>query len=180
MKEILKHIKSFFSSPWFSAIAVALLFSGFAVWYGAWWAIVVILPLVYDYYIGHIIRDWHRGMYAKYGWWRVAWAIWCAFVFAVVVGVIVHMLLFKWTEPFLLTFGVVMAYALWEEMRGESKVYVWLYSWVHSILFATVVASMIQMYWFQMYVIPTGSMESTLWRATIYWLTRLSMVHVCL
>ena len=55
-----------------------------------------------------------------------------------------------------------MAYALWEEMRSQSKTYIWLYSWVHSILFATVVASLIQFYWFQMYVIPTGSMESTL------------------
>ena len=162
MKEFFQKVASFFKSPWLAAAVVAIVVSGFAVWYGAWWTLFLTLPLIYDYYIGHKIRDWHRGMLLKHNWWRVAWAIWCAFVFAIVVGVIVHMLLFKWTSPFLITFAVVMAYALWEEMGQHSKVYKWLYSWVHSILFATVLASMIQMYWFQMYVIPTGSMESTL------------------
>ena len=162
MKEFFKRIKSFLSSPWLAAIAVAVVISGFAVWYGAWWSLFVALPLIYDYYVGHNIRNWHGRMYKQYAWWRVAWAVWCAFVFAVVVGVIAHMLLFKWTAPFFITFAVVMAYGVWEELRGQSKVYIWLYSWVHSILFATVLASMIQMYWFQMYVIPTGSMESTL------------------
>ena len=162
MKELFTQIKSFLSSPWVAAILVALLVSGFAVWYGVWWVLFVVLPLVYDYYIGHNISNWHKRMYKQYAWWRVVWAVWCAFVFAVVVGVIAHMLLFKWTAPFLITFGVVMVYAMYEELRSQSKIYKWLYSWVHSILFATVVASMIQMYWFQMYVIPTGSMESTL------------------
>ena len=162
MKEMFKRAKSIISSPWLMAVVVAVVISGFAVWYGAWWSLFVVLPLVYDYYIGHNIRNWHERMYKQYAWWRIVWAVWCALVFAVVVGVIVHMLLFKWTQPFLLTFAVVMVYALWEEMRTQSKVYKWLYSWVHSIIFATVVASLIQMYWFQMYVIPTGSMESTL------------------
>ena len=162
MKQFFKRIQGLLSSPWIAAIVVGAIIAGFAVWYGAWWSLFVALPLVYDYYVGHNIRDWHRGMMQKYAWWRVVWAVWCAMVFAVVVGVIAHMLLFKWTQPFLLTFAVVMAYALWKELRSQSKVYIWLYGWVHSILFATVVASMIQMYWFQMYVIPTGSMESTL------------------
>ena len=162
MKELFHRIKSLLKSPWLAAVVVGAVISGFAVWYGAWWSLFVTLPLVYDYYISHKIRDWHRGMMLKYAWWRIVWAVWCALVFAIVVGVIVHMLLFKWTTPFLVTFAVVLAYALWEEMRTQSKVYKYLYSWVHSILFATVVASLIQMYWFQMYVIPTGSMESTL------------------
>ena len=162
MKSFFQGIKRVFSSPWFAAGVVALIISFFAVWYGAWWSLFVVLPLIYDYYIGHHIRTWHERMYKQYAWWRVVWAIWCAFVFAVVVGVIAHMLLFKWTTPFFVTFAVVMVYGIWEEMRSHSKVYVWLYSWVHSILFATVVASLIQSYWFQMYVIPTGSMESTL------------------
>ena len=162
MKEFFQRINKIIKSPWLIAILVALVISGFAVWYGAWWSLFVALPLVYDYYISHKIRDWHRGMMQKHAWWRVVWAVWCALVFAIVVGVIAHMLIFKWTKPFLLTFIVVMAYALWEEMRTQSKVYKYIYSWVHSILFATIVASLIQMYWFQMYVIPTGSMESTL------------------
>ena len=162
MKKFLQRIKEIVASPWTVAIFVAAIISGFAVWYGAWWSLFITLPIIYDYYIGHNIRHWHERMYKQHSWWRVVWAVWCALVFAVVVGVIVHMLLFKWNTPFLLTFAVVMAYALWEEMRSQSKTYIWLYSWVHSILFATVVASLIQFYWFQMYVIPTGSMESTL------------------
>ena len=162
MKEFFKRIKGVAESPWTIAIFVAAILSGFALWYGAWWSLFIALPVIYDYYIGHNIRRWHEKMYKRYSWWRVVWAVWCALVFAVVVGVIIHMLLFKWNTPFLLTFAVVMAYAVWEEMRSESKTYLWLYSWVHSILFATVVASLIQFYWFQMYVIPTGSMESTL------------------
>ena len=124
MKEILKHIKSFFSSPWLAAILVAIVISVFVIWYGAWWSLFVLLPLIYDYYIGHNIRDWHTQMYKKYAWWRIVWTVWCAFVFAVVVGVIAHMLLFKWNAPFFITFAVVLAYGLWEELRGESKVYV--------------------------------------------------------
>lgn len=162
MKKFLQRIKEIVASPWTMAIFVAAIISGFAVWYGAWWSLFITLPIIYDHYIGHNIRHWHERMYKQHSWWRVVWAVWCALVFAVVVGVIVHMLLFKWNTPFLLTFAVVMAYALWEEMRSQSKTYIWLYSWVHSILFATVVASLIQFYWFQMYVIPTGSMESTL------------------
>ena len=134
MKSFFQGIKRVFSSPWFAAVVVALIISFFAVWYGAWWSLFVVLPLIYDYYIGHHIRTWHERMYKQYAWWRVVWAIWCAFVFAVVVGVIAHMLLFKWTTPFFVTFAVVMVYGIWEEMRSHSKVYVWLYSWVFDTL----------------------------------------------
>ena len=94
------------------------------------------------------------------------WAVWCAAVFATVVGVIAHMLIFRWQIPFIITFVVVMAIALWSELRKvdekKKRVYKWAYGWVNSILFAAVAATIIQIYWFQMFVIPTGSMESTL------------------
>ena len=162
IKEIYAAIQRFFVNPWFVAVVVAVIVTGFAIWYGAAWSLVVALPIIYDYYIGHHLRDLHRKMYERYRWWQVIWALWCAVVFALVVGVIVHMLLFQWNKPFVLTFAVVLAYAIWEELKGHTKVYEWIYGWVHAIVFATVVATLIQLYWFQMFVIPTGSMESTL------------------
>ena len=162
IKSIYQSIKRIVTHPWTMAIVVAVIVSAFALWYGAAWSLVVALPLIYDYYVAHGIRNWHRKMYQKHHWWRVVWALWCAVVFAAVVGIIVHMLLFKWEQPFLITFAVVLAYAVWEELKGQTKVYEWIYGWVHAILFATVVATLIQLYWFQMFVIPTGSMESTL------------------
>jgi signal peptidase I len=134
----------------------------FAVWYGAWWSLFITLPLIFDYYITHKIRGYHRQLLERYKWYRIAWAVWCAAVFAVVVGVLVQMLLFRWNMPFIITFLLVGAYALWNEMKQETKTYLWIYSWVHAIIFATVVATLIQLYWFQMFVIPTGSMEGTL------------------
>ena len=120
------------------------------------------LPLIYDIYVGHNIRRFHERMSERYGWWRVLWAVWCSLVFAVVVGCIANMLLFRWEFPFIITFVVCLAIALWSELKSMTKAYEWVYGWVNAIVFATVVATLIQTYWFQMYVIPTGSMESTL------------------
>ena len=162
MSKIITAIKQFFANPWFSAVATAIIISLFAIWYGAWWSLFVALPIVYDYYIGGNIKRLHAKLYEKHRWYQVVWAVWCAAVFALVVGVVVHMLLFRWEQPFILTFAVVMAVALWCELKRQSSIYIWIYGWVHAILFATVVATLVQLYWFQMFVIPTGSMESTL------------------
>lgn len=162
MNKFFASIKSFFTSRWFLAVVVAIIVTLFAIWYGAAWSLVIALPIVYDYYVGGRVAKLHKRLMAKYKWWRVAYAVWCALVFALVVGVILHMLIFKWNGIFLLSFAVVFAYALWEELKSQSGVYEWLYDWVHSIIFATVVATLIQLYWFQAFVIPTGSMESTL------------------
>ncbi|MBO5830348.1 MAG: signal peptidase I [Alistipes sp.] len=162
MSKFFASIKSFFTSRWFLAVVVAIIVTLFAIWYGAAWSLVIALPIVYDYYVGGRVAKLHKRLMAKYKWWRVAYAVWCALVFALVVGVILHMLIFKWNGIFLLSFAVVFAYALWEELKSQSGVYEWLYDWVHSIIFATVVATLIQLYWFQAFVIPTGSMESTL------------------
>ena len=44
----------------------------------------------------------------------------------------------------------------------KSKFYKGIYEWVNAIVFATIVASIIHIFIFQMYVIPTSSMEKTL------------------
>ena len=161
-KDISAMVGRFFRHPWFAFSAMAILVALFSVWYGVAWSIVISLPLLYDYYISRHIRTWHRGMMERHRWWRVVYAVWCALIFAVVVGVLAEMLLFRWNTPFIITLVVVMVFALWNEFRGEMKFYKWLYGWVHAIIFATVVATLIQLYLFQMFVIPTGSMESTL------------------
>ena len=162
MKKFFGALSRFFQHPWFMAVVVALIISAFAVWYGAAWSLIIALPLIYDYYIGHHIASFHKRMMERYKWWRVVYAVWCALIFALVVGVIAHMLIFRWNFYFLATFVAVAIYALWNEFKKEGKLYKYIYGWVHAIIFATVVATVIQSYWFQMFVIPTGSMESTL------------------
>ena len=162
MKKFLSDILRVLQSPWLVAAIVAVIVSGFAIWYGAAWTLIIALPIIYDYYVGHNIQRLHQRLSERYAWWRVLYAVWCAAVFALVMGVILHMLIFKWTQPFIISFAVVLAYALWNELKSQSKVYLWLYGWINAIIFATVVATIIQLYWFQMFVIPTGSMESTL------------------
>lgn len=165
----MQKIKSIFSAigrvvthPWLIASLVGICVTLFALWYGAAWSLVITLPLVYDYYVGHHIASLHKRLSERYTWWRVLYAVASAAIFAVVVGAIVQMLLFRWETSFIITFVVVFAYALYEELKLDSKVYAWIYGWVNPILFATVAATLIQCYWFQMFVIPTGSMESTL------------------
>ena len=162
MKNFFASLKSFLTNKWLLASIVGIIITLFAIWYGAAWSLIIALPIVYDYYIGGHIAALHKSLMAKYKWWRVVYAVWCALVFAIVVGVIVHMLLFKWNFFFPVTLAAVFGYALWEELKNQSRVYEWLYDWVHSIIFATIVATLIQLYWFQAFVIPTGSMESTL------------------
>ncbi len=47
-------------------------------------------------------------------------------------------------------------------MCQQSKIYKTVYEWVNAIIFATVVASLVHIFVFQMYVIPTSSMEKSL------------------
>lgn len=49
-----------------------------------------------------------------------------------------------------------------ERLCQKSALYNSIYEWVSALLFATVVASLIHIYLFQMYVIPTSSMEKSL------------------
>ena len=49
-----------------------------------------------------------------------------------------------------------------EKLCEQSALYRSVYEWVNAIVFATVVASLIHIFFFQMYVIPSSSMEKTL------------------
>jgi len=48
------------------------------------------------------------------------------------------------------------------ELCKKSKAYKTVYEWINAIVFATVVASLVHIFIFQMYVIPTSSMEGSL------------------
>ncbi len=48
------------------------------------------------------------------------------------------------------------------ELCARSRAYKTLYEWVNAIVFATVVATLVHIFIFQMYVIPTSSMEKSL------------------
>ena len=165
IKEIYGKVRDCVTNRWVLFSCVAIIVTLFAIWYGAWWSLFVTLPLIYDYYISKRIAGLHHKMVTWYSWWRIAWGVWCALVFAIIVGVLVYMLFFRWNSSEVVLWFVValvFGYALWNEIKEETTIYKWLYSWVHAIIFATVVATLIQLYWFQMFVIPTGSMESTL------------------
>ncbi|MEG0789232.1 MAG: signal peptidase I [Alistipes sp.] len=49
-----------------------------------------------------------------------------------------------------------------DRMCAVSKSYRTIYEWINAIIFATVVASLVHIFVFQMYVIPTSSMEKSL------------------
>ena len=49
-----------------------------------------------------------------------------------------------------------------DDLRKRSKLYNSVYEWINAIVFATVVATLIHLFVFQLYVIPTSSMEKTL------------------
>ena len=85
-----------------------------------------------------------------------------------------------WTGWWWMLLGVVFIYDLYisklfyryvwsknEALCEKSALYRSVYEWVNAIVFATVVASLIHIFFFQMYVIPSSSMEKTLWWAII-------------
>ncbi len=80
-----------------------------------------------------------------------------------------------WTGWWWMLLGVVVIYDLYiskyfyryvwsknEALCEKSALYRSVYEWVNAIVFATVVASLIHIFFFQMYVIPSSSMEKTL------------------
>ena len=80
-----------------------------------------------------------------------------------------------WTGNLWMLLGLVVIYDLYisklfyryvwhynEELCQKSALYRTIYEWVNAIIFATVVASLIHLFVFQMYVIPTSSMEHSL------------------
>ena len=80
-----------------------------------------------------------------------------------------------WTGNLWLLLGVAVIYDLYitkylyryigrknEEWCEKSTTYRSVYEWVNAIVFATVVATLIHIFFFQMYVIPSSSMEKTM------------------
>ncbi len=80
-----------------------------------------------------------------------------------------------WTANLWFILGLVIIYDLYishllykfigrhnEELCKKSSLYNSIYEWVNSIIFAVVVATLIHTYVFQLYVIPTSSMEKSL------------------
>ena len=61
-----------------------------------------------------------------------------------------------------------------EELCERSDLYRNIYEWVNAIVFATVVASLIHIFFFQMYVIPSSSMEKTLLIGDYLYVSKLS------
>lgn len=80
-----------------------------------------------------------------------------------------------WTENLWLLPGIIIIYDLYiskyfyryiwsknEKLCEKSSLYRNIYEWANAIVFATVVASLIHIFFFQMYVIPSSSMEKSL------------------
>ena len=80
-----------------------------------------------------------------------------------------------WTGNFWLLLGLPVIFDLYitrffyryvwchnAKLCKKSKTYKTVYEWVNAIIFATVVASLVHIFIFQMYVIPTSSMEKSL------------------
>ena len=97
---------------------------------------------------------------------------WVGFAFATLLYVLWFVV---WTGNWWLLLGVVVIYDIYitkymyryigsknEALCEKYSTYRSVYEWVNAIVFATVVASLIHIFFFQMYVIPSSSMEKTL------------------
>ncbi len=80
-----------------------------------------------------------------------------------------------WSGYWWMLLGIVVLYDLYitgymsrvigernRELCRKSKLYNSIYEWANSLIFATIVATLIHTYLFQLYVIPTSSMEKSL------------------
>lgn len=80
-----------------------------------------------------------------------------------------------WTGNLWLLLGLPIIYDLYisrlfyryvwchnEKLCQQSKTYKVVYEWINAVIFATVVASLVHLFVFQMYVIPSSSMEGSL------------------
>lgn len=92
-----------------------------------------------------------------------------------VVALLYVMWFVVWTGNFWLLFGLIFIYDIyisknmyrlfWKKhktLKSDNKSYRKSSEWVEAILFATVVATLIRIFFFEMYVIPTSSMEKSL------------------
>ena len=75
LKELLAKCKFYLTHPCLLCVLMSLSVALFAIWYGAWWSLFITLPLIYDYYISHKIRSYHRQLLERSKAYRVVWAI---------------------------------------------------------------------------------------------------------
>ena len=61
-----------------------------------------------------------------------------------------------------------------KKLRTKSKFVNWLLDWVDAILFAVVVVTLINVFWFQSFKIPSSSMESTLYTGDHLFVSKLT------
>ncbi len=61
-----------------------------------------------------------------------------------------------------------------KKFRTKSKVLNWILDWVDAILFAVVVVTIINVFWFQSFKIPSSSMESTLYTGDHLFVSKLT------
>ena len=59
-------------------------------------------------------------------------------------------------------------------LRQKSRIYNSIYGWVDAIVWATVVAHLVHLFIFQLYVVPTSSMESTILTGDYLYVSKLS------
>lgn len=97
---------------------------------------------------------------------------WVGFILA---SVLYTLWFVVWTGNLWLLLGLIVIFDLYitrffyryvwchnAKLCQKSKAYKTVYEWVNAIIFATVVASLVHIFIFQMYVIPTSSMEKSL------------------
>ncbi|MBQ1253965.1 MAG: signal peptidase I [Alistipes sp.] len=97
---------------------------------------------------------------------------WVGFTLATILYVLWFVV---WAGYWWMIIGIVVIYDIYiskyfyryvwsknEKLCEQSALYRNIYEWVNAIVFATVVASLIHIFFFQMYVIPSSSMEKTL------------------
>ena len=61
-----------------------------------------------------------------------------------------------------------------KRFRTKSKVLNWVLDWVDAILFAVVVVTLINTFWFQAFKIPSSSMESSLYTGDHLFVSKLT------
>ena len=61
-----------------------------------------------------------------------------------------------------------------ESLRQKNRIYNSIYGWVDAIIWATVVAHLVHLFIFQLYVVPTSSMESTILTGDYLYVSKLS------
>ena len=109
---------------------------------------------------------------------------WVKFTLAAVIYTLLAVI---WTGNLWMLLGLAVIYDLYisklfyryvwrhnEELRKRSAAYNFVYEWVSAIIFATVAATLIHIFVFQLYVIPTSSMEKSLLIGDYLYVSKLS------